>query len=200
MWLNVGSSRLSSICCNFLISSLGDQHVAAHEDGIEVAVESPEGFLLIHLFGPRETQPSVLYFYYLCGSCSPNMNWMLLNRSNANKEELPQLSAETLLPSCLCHRGQRWDKWGISRHLVSLSTQSLKGGAKKKKTHLLLCGGDVGTERWETCPAVMIFSGELVSQNAVFVWEMIETDLDNMQKSNGGKPFSWFSHRSNDLH
>lgn len=57
----------------------------------------------------------------------------------------------------------------------------------------------MGTQHWETCPAVMIFSGELVSQNAVFDWEMVDTDLDNIKKPNRGKVFSRFSNRNNDL-
>lgn len=65
-----GSSRLSDICCNFLISCLGAQHVAAQEDGIKVAVESPKGLLFIYLLGPRETQPSVLYFI-ICVAPAP---------------------------------------------------------------------------------------------------------------------------------
>lgn len=90
----------------------------------------------VYLFTWTQRNTAIcLIFYYLCGSCSPNMNWMLFNQSYANKEELQQFSAETLLPSCLRHRGQRWDKWGVSRHLISLSAQCFWKEEQKKKNN-----------------------------------------------------------------
>lgn len=36
-----------------------------------------------------------------------------------------------------------------------------------------------------------LFSGDLVSQNAVFVWEMTDTNLEDIKKWNSGKLSSW---------
>lgn len=198
MWLDVGSSRLSSICCNFLITSLGAQHVVAQEDGIKVVVESPKVFfkkkyLLFIYFGPREMQPSVLYFI-ICVAPAPQ-TWtgccsigLMLTKRNFSSSQLKHYCR------LACATG---DIVGISEmpadvwHLYLLSLSEREEQKKKQHTFLTV---EEALERsvGKLAPLWWLFSGDLVSQNAVFVLEMIDTDLDDIKKWNGGKLSSWF--------